>query len=571
MGWMMVNGKSVTLNGETSVLEVARNAGVDIPTLCHHPELSVYGACRMCVVEIEGRGIVAACHTPPEDGMVIKTNTPLVRRLRKMALELLLARHDGECTTCDRSGKCKLQEYAYRFGVHDVRFEVTEERLPIDNSGVAVIRDPNKCILCGDCVRMCGELQGIGVLDFAHRGSKMVVGTAFDQDLSETECVNCGQCAAICPTGALTVRSQIDEAWAAINDPTKTVVVQIAPAVRVAIGEEFNLPPGQSSMGQLVTALRIMGVSKVFDTSFAADITVLEETKEFIERVQSGKNIPQFTSCCPAWVKYAEQFYPEYLDNLSSCRSPQQMLGSLVKKHYSRTLGIEAEDLFMISIMPCTAKKFEARREEFTTDGAPDVDLVITTQELAHMIKEAGIDFPSLEETPLDQPFGFVTGAGIIFGVTGGVSEAVLRRAYEILTQQELKNVVFSDVRGYEGLRSCEVVINETPIRLAVVNGLANAKRVLEDIRSGKVHYDLVEVMACPGGCIGGAGQPITNVNRHVRHQRGAGLYKDDKRLPIHKSQQNPAVAALYENWLGYPGSETAHDTLHTTYQSRRK
>ena len=399
----------------------------------------------------------------------------------------------------------------------------------------------------------------------------MVVGTAFGQDLSETECVNCGQCAAICPTGALAVRSQIDEAWAAINDATKTVVVQIAPAVRVAIGEEFNLPPGQSSMGQLVTALRTMGVSKVFDTSFAADITVLEETKEFIERVQSGKNIPQFTSCCPAWVKYAEQFYPEYLDNLSSCRSPQQMLGSLVKKHYSRTLGIQAEDLFMISIMPCTAKKFEAQRGEFTTDGSPDVDLVITTQELAHMIKEAGIDFPSLEETPLDQPFGFVTGAGIIFGVTGGVSEAVLRRAYEILTQKELKNVVFSDVRGYEGLRTCEVVINDIPIRLAVVNGLANAKRVLEDIRSGKVHYDLVEVMACPGGCIGGAGQPITNVNRNVRYQRGAGLYKDDKQLPIHKSQQNPAVASLYENWLGYPGSETAHETLHTTYQSRRK
>lgn len=568
MSLLTVNGKNFEINGEANVLEVVRNAGVDLPTLCYHPELTVHGACRLCMVEIEGRGIVAACHTPPEAGMVINTNSPILRRVRKMALELLLARHNGECTTCSRSGNCKLQDLAQRFGVSDVRLKQEAKKLPIDDSSI-VIRDPNKCILCGECVRMCGEIQGIGVLDFVHRGSKMVVDTAFDQKLSDTECVNCGQCAAICPTGALVVRSQVDQAWSALNDPTKTVVVQIAPAVRVSIGEEFNLPAGQSTMGQLVSAVKIMGASKVFDTSFTADITVLEETKEFIQRVQSEKNLPQFTSCCPAWVKYAEQFYPEYLNNLSSCRPPQQMLGSLVKKYYAKEQGLQVKDLYVISIMPCTAKKFEAARQEFTTDGAPDVDLVLTTQELAHMIKETGIDFAALPQTPPDQPFGRVTGAGIIFGVTGGVSEAVLRLGYEMLTNEELENVVFSEVRGYSGLRSCELKINGGTLRLAVVNGLANAKKVLEDMKCGKVEFDLVEVMACPGGCIGGGGQPITNVSRQVRTKRGAGLYSEDQHWSVHKSQQNSAVMDLYERWLGCPGSEEAHEALHTTYKER--
>lgn len=569
MSWLMVNGQSVVLNGEKSVLDVVRKAGIDLPTLCYHPELTIHGACRLCMVEIEGRGIVAACHTPPEAGMVIKTNSAVLRRLRKMALELLLARHDRECTSCSRSGHCSLQDLSYRFGITDLPFQQEHhDKMPIDRSSI-IIRDPNKCILCGECVRICGEVQSIGVYGFAHRGAKMVVDTAFGQDLSDTDCVHCGQCAAICPTGALVIKPQINQAWAALNDPTKTVIVQIAPAVRVSIGEEFNLPPGQSTMGQLISALRSIGASKVFDTSFAADITVLEETKEFLQRVESGENMPQFTSCCPAWVKYAEQFYPEYLSHLSSCRSPQQMLGSLVKKYYAKELGKKPEDLFMISIMPCTAKKFEASREEFTTDGVPDVDLVITTQELAHMIKEAGIDFPSLPETPPDQPFGFVTGAGVIFGVTGGVSEAVLRLGYEILTEQELEDVVFSEVRGYSGLRSCELKINGRTLRLAIVNGLANAKKMLEDLKTGKVHFDLVEVMACPGGCIGGAGQPITNVNRQVRKKRGAGLYLDDKTGPVHKSQQNPAVLKVYEKWLEEPGSEQAHEALHTTYRER--
>ncbi|HHU61487.1 MAG: NADH-dependent [FeFe] hydrogenase, group A6 [Bacillota bacterium] len=569
MSWLLVNGQSVVLNGEKSVLDVVRKAGVDLPTLCYHPELTIHGACRLCMVEIKNRGIVAACHTPPEPGMVVSTHSAILRRVRKMALELLLARHDRECTSCSRSGHCSLQDMSSRYGISDVRFKQDQEdHLPIDDSSI-IIRDPNKCILCGECVRICDEVQGIGVFGFVNRGAKMQVTTAFNQDLKETDCVHCGQCAAICPTGALVIKPQIGEAWEAISDPDKTVVVQIAPAVRVSIGEEFNLPPGESTMGQLITALRTLGVSKVFDTGFTADITVLEETEEFFERISSGEDLPQFTSCCPAWVKFAEQYYPEFLNNLSSCRSPQGMLGALVKKLYAKEQGKKPEDFYVISIMPCTAKKFEAAREELTTDGIPDVDLVLTTQELAHMIKEAGINYADLPSTPPDNPFGFVTGAGIIFGVTGGVSEAVLRLGYEKLTNKELEDVVFSEVRGYEGLRSCEIKIEDRTISLAVVHGLANAKSLLEEIKAGKAHFDLVEVMACPGGCIGGGGQPITNVDSNIRERRGAGLYRDDRTGGLQKSSHNPAVVKIYEKWLGEPGSDVAHEVLHTTYKER--
>lgn len=569
MSWLLVNGQSVVLNGEKSVLDVVRKAGVDLPTLCYHPELTIHGACRLCMVEIKNRGIVAACHTPPEPGMVVSTHSAILRRVRKMALELLLARHDRECTSCSRSGHCSLQDMSSRYGISDVRFKQDQEdHLPIDDSSI-IIRDPNKCILCGECVRICDEVQGIGVFGFVNRGAKMQVTTAFNQDLKETDCVHCGQCAAICPTGALVIKPQIGEAWEAISDPDKTVVVQIAPAVRVSIGEEFNLPPGESTMGQLITALRTLGVSKVFDTGFTADITVLEETEEFFERISSGEDLPQFTSCCPAWVKFAEQYYPEFLNNLSSCRSPQGMLGALVKKLYAKEQGKKPEDFYVISIMPCTAKKFEAAREELTTDGIPDVDLVLTTQELAHMIKEAGINYADLPSTPPDNPFGFVTGAGIIFGVTGGVSEAVLRLGYEKLTNKELEDVVFSEVRGYEGLRSCEIKIEDRTISLAVVHGLAKAKSLLEEIKAGKAHFDLVEVMACPGGCIGGGGQPITNVDSNIRERRGAGLYRDDRTGGLQKSSHNPAVVKIYEKWLGEPGSDVAHEVLHTTYKER--
>ncbi len=569
MGWLLVNGVSVVLNGEQSLLEVVRNAGIDLPTLCYHPELSLLGACRLCMVEVQGRGVVAACHTPPESGMAISTNSAVLRRLRKIALELLLSRHDRECTSCSRSGDCSLQDLSQRFGVSDLRFKADrEEYLPIDGSSI-LIRDPNKCILCGECVRMCGEVQGIGVYSFAHRGARMQVTTAFHQELAQTDCVHCGQCAAICPTGALVIKPQVKEAWQALNDPNKTVIVQVAPAVRVSLGEEFGMTPGASTMGQLISALRALGADKVFDTAFTADLTVLEETEEFLARVQSGEKLPQFTSCCPAWVKFAEQFYPEFLPHLSSCRSPQQMMGSLIKKFYAKELNKKPEDLYMISVMPCTAKKFEASREEFTTDGVADVDLVLTTQELARMIKEAGIDYVSLPETPPDHPFGFVTGAGVIFGVTGGVSEAVLRLAYERITKTDLEDVTFTSVRGYSGMRQWEVNLGDQTLTLGVVHGLANAKALLDDLQAGKVHFDLIEVMACPGGCIGGGGQPITNVSSKVRQERGAGLYLDDVVTPVHKSQQNPEVLKIYEQWLVEPGSQVAHDALHTTYQER--
>lgn len=440
----------------------------------------------------------------------------------------------------------------------------------MDDSGPALVRDASKCILCGECVRMCAEWQGIGVLNFSRRGAQMAVSTAFEAPLRDTECVNCGQCAAVCPTGALVVKPQIDQVWEALQDPGKVVCVQIAPAVRVAIGEEFGLAPGDSTTGRLAAALHRLGADKVFDTSIAADLTVLEETEEFLQRLAAGERLPLFTSCCPAWVKYAEQFFPELLPNLSSCRSPQQMLGSLVKRFYSTELGLSPEAVIMVSVMPCTAKKFEAQRPEFAAGGVPDVDFVITTHELAQMIREHGLDYMALPEEPLDEPFAQATGAGLIFGVTGGVSEAVLRRAYEVLGCEPAHAVEFTEVRGFEGLRTCELPLGDKTLRLGVVHGLANAARLLREIQAGALHYDLVEVMACPGGCVGGAGQPLNSADSAVRRRRGAGLYADDRAQKVRRAQENPAVTALYNRWLGAPGSAAAHAALHTSYTPRR-
>ncbi len=571
MGIMTINGQRTTFSDENNVLEVIRNAGIDLPTFCYHSELSVYGACRMCMVEVEGWGTVAACHTPPEDGLVIRTNSAELRHVRKVSLELLLANHERECTTCSRSGSCKLQDLAQRFGIEHIRFGQRDRKSPIDASSPSLVRDPNKCILCGDCVRMCEEVQGIGVLDFAHRGSQITVSPAFGKDLGDVECVNCGQCAAICPTGALTVKSQTERAWRAIHDPDTTVVVQIAPAVRVSIGEEFNLASGQSVTGQIAAALRIMGVDYVFDTSFTADLTVLEETHELLGRLQNQEPLPHFTSCCPAWVKFVEQYYPEFLDNLSTCRSPQQMFGSLAKHRYSQDLGISADNMYVISVMPCTAKKFEAQRDEFQQSSRADVDLVLTTQELARMIREEGLAFEHLEPTSMDMPFGFATGAGVIFGVTGGVSEAVLRHAHEEITGRQPQPKAFEAVRGNDGTRRVDLKIGEQTLRLAVVNGLAQATELLERIKSGEESIDVLEVMACPGGCIGGAGQPIANNRQQTQERRSNGLYREDKTLQLHQSKQNPMVRDVYQRWLGEPGSAKSHALLHTHYGSRRR
>ncbi|NLJ24264.1 MAG: 2Fe-2S iron-sulfur cluster binding domain-containing protein [Firmicutes bacterium] len=569
-GTMIVDGKPVELNGEKNILEVARKAGVELPTFCYHSELSVYGACRMCLVELGNGQIVAGCSTPPRPGLEVKTTTPRVQKIRKMALELMLANHDRDCTTCEKNGNCKLQDLAHRFGIRQVRFGQRDIKVDIDDSSPALVRDPNKCILCGDCVRVCQEIQGIGVLDFAHRGSEMTVTPAFGKEMAEVDCVNCGQCAAVCPTGALVVKSQVEEVWQALHDPQKTVIVQIAPAVRVAVGETFGLEPGENTLGKLTAALRQMGFDKIFDTSFAADLTVMEEGTEFLTRLKNGENLPQFTSCCPAWVKYTEQYCPEMLDHLSTCRSPQQMFGSLAKKYYAKELNIKPGDMVVVSIMPCTAKKFEAQRPEFVTEGAQDVDFVLTTQEVVQMIRESGLDYPNLESDSLDMPFGFTSGGGIIFGVTGGVSEAVLRAAHYLLLGEELDQVNFTEVRGTEGLREAEIDVGGTKVRLAIVYGLAQAKHLLEELKAGRADYHLVEVMACPSGCVGGAGQPV-GTNAEIRSARAQGIYTADKAQQLRKSYQNPLIEAVYEKWLGEPNGEAAHTALHTTYSERRR
>ncbi len=567
---LTIDGIPVALEGERNLLEVARKAGIEIPTFCYHSELSVYGACRLCLVEIEGRGVVASCSVPPEAGMVVRTNTEQVRGIRRIAIELLLANHEQQCPTCAKSDSCQLQALARRLGVDEVRFQRTQRTAEIDRTSPAIVRDPNKCILCGDCVRMCHEVQGLGAIDFAYRGSAVTVLPAFGKDLKDVECVHCGQCARVCPTGALTPASEIEAVWKAIENPDVTVVAQIAPAVRVAVGEMFGLEPGTVLTGQIVAALKRMGFDQVYDTSFAADLTVLEEATEFLHRVEHGEKLPQFTSCCPAWVVFAEQYYPELLPHLSSCRSPQQMFGALAKSVLPKQQGVKRENLFVVSIMPCTAKKYEARREEFALGGQRDVDAVLTTQELGRMIEQAGLRFRELAPESLDMPFGFKTGAGVIFGSTGGVTEAVLRYAHEALTGETLHAVDFHAVRGQGGVRTAEIKMGAHTLRLAIAHGLTNARKLAESVRKGECPYDIIEVMACPGGCVGGAGQPCSR-DPNARHRRAAGLYETDKTLQLHKSQDNPMLARCYKDHLGEPGGHRAHELLHTEYQSRRR
>lgn len=555
--FIMIDNMPVELAGEKNLLTVIRKAGIELPTFCYYSELSVYGACRMCVVEDHWGDIHAACSTPPKAGMEIRTNTPRLRKYRKMILELLLSNHCRDCTTCEKNGKCKLQELAQRFGIKQVRFSNTFEDDGMDTSSRAIVRDKSKCILCGDCVRMCDEVQNIGAIDFAFRGSNMCVSTAFDEPIATTNCVGCGQCAAVCPTGAIVVRNDTARLWQDISNRDTKVLVQIAPAVRVGIGKELGLGEGENMMGRLVAALRRIGFDEVFDTTTGADLTVLEETGEFLSRLEKGEKLPLFTSCCPAWVRYAELHKPELVGNISSCRSPMQMFASVLKEHYRHS----NKRVVVVAVMPCTAKKIEAARDEFKNDGIPYVDYVITTQELIQMIKEAGIVFSEIEPEGVDMPFGSTSGAGVIFGVTGGVTEAVIRRIADDKSVAALKSIAFTGVRGLEGVKEAVIPFNGRNVNIAIVSGLKNADELVKRMQTGEKQYDFIEVMACPGGCICGAGQPVTDSEGKKR--RSAGLYEADRMSNIKRSEENPVIMALYGGLL----KGKIHKLLHVNYQ----
>lgn len=566
MGYMTIDGRTVEFTDEPNVLAVIRKADIDIPTLCYHSELSVYGACRLCTVENERGKTFASCSEPPRDGMIVYTNTPRLMKYRKLILELLLAAHCRDCTTCIKSGECQLQSLAHRMGVGNIRFENTKEQHPLDFSSPSIVRDPNKCILCGDCVRMCDNVQSVNAIDFAYRGTRALVTPAFNKKIAETDCVNCGQCRVVCPTGAISIHTNTDAIWDLLADKNTKVVAQIAPAVRVAVGDRFGLPKGENVMGKLVNVLHRLGFDEVYDTSYGADLTVIEESEELMNRLEAGENLPLFTSCCPAWVKFCEERYPDLAKNLSTCRSPQQMFGAVVREYYKDPEKSGGKRIVSVSIMPCTAKKEEILRPESTTNGKQDIDYVLTTTELIGMIRKAGIRFENLEIEATDMPFGIGSGAGVIFGVTGGVTEAVLRRLREGHSRVEMEKIKFSGVRGEEGLKEVEFDYNGRTIRAAVVSGLGNANNLMKRIQKGEAQYDFVEVMACRRGCIMGGGQPVP-VDPESRIARSKGIYDTDINTQIKKSNENPLVQSLYDGLL----KGKTHELLHRNFEAAGK
>ena len=571
---LTVDGIGTAVPEGATVLEAAQAAGVEIPTLCRHEDLEPTGACGMCVVEMNTQGTLKrACVTPAQEGMEVRTNTAALRRMRRTLLELVLAAHPKDCLQCIKHGKCELQDLAERLEVRELSYDTYTRGLPVDRSSPGIVRDMNKCIGCGRCVEVCNEVQSVGSIFFRGRGSETIVAPPEGFGMGESACVNCGQCVVYCPVGALYEREYIEEVWSAIDDPEQTVVAQIAPAVRVALGEEFGMAPGTLSIGKIYAVLRRLGVNKVLDTNFSADLTIMEEGTEFLERLHNGGPLPLITSCSPGWIKFGETYFPELMENVSSCKSPQQMLGALIKGYYADTRALNPEKVTSLSIMPCTAKKYEASRPEMNSSGYRDVDYVLTTRELARMIREAGIDFAEIPEESPDPMMSSYTGAATIFGATGGVMEAAVRTAYEIETGTPLESLDLQAVRGLDGVKEATLDVNGTPVRVAVAHGLANARGILERVRAdaaeGRRSYDFIEIMACTGGCVGGGGQPIPNTISQ-RRSRAQGLYREDTGLKQRKSHENSEVLALYEKFLGKPGSETAHHLLHTEYQHRR-
>ena len=572
---MTINGQAVQVPADYTILQAAESVGIRIPTLCYLKDINAIGACRMCVVEVEkARSNPVACLQQVAEGMVVRTNTPALRKARKTTLELMLSNHRMDCLGCSRSTNCELQTLAQEYGCDNHKFEFGEPMKPdIDDSAIHLVRDNSKCILCRRCVAVCKHNQHCAVIGPNQRGFKTHIASAFEMDLDETACVNCGQCIAVCPTGALTERDDTKKVWEALADPTKHVVVGPAPSVRVQLGEEFGMPIGTNVEGKMIAALRRLGFDRVFDVDNAADITIMEEGTEFIHRVQNGGKLPLITSCSPGWIKFCETYYPEFIENLSSCRSPQGMYGALVKTYYAEKAGIDPKDIVVVSIMPCTAKKFEAARDELSTNGLRTIDVSLTTRELAKMIREAGIKFTELPDEVCDPFLGMASGAGHIFGATGGVMEAALRTVYEVLEGKPLENLDIHAVRGTDAIKEATIHVAGMDVNVAVTSGLENASKLLDMVKSGEKNYHFIEVMACPGGCVNGGGQPhqpgyVRNFT-DLRAIRAAGLYGEDASMSLRKSHENPEVQQLYKEYLDEPGSHKAHELLHTHYQVR--